>query len=941
MRSPQLVEFHALCEATAGRLLGDHNALHAFSVDNADQFWGALLTWSGLPRSGSDQPALLGEDVETARFFPHVSLNYAESLLRTLPDVPDEAPAVTAVHADRPDQHMTRAELRRAVVDTASALRSIGVQPGDRVSAVAPNGLDIIVGALAAAALGATVSTAVPDMGSPALLDRLAQTTPAVLLLDRGGMDAAGAASLVEGLPTVRAVCLLDDGPVPAGLPAAVHRLADLVGAVATDSTPVWEHFPFDHPLFVMFSSGTTGPPKAIVHGAGGTLLEHVKEHRLHGDLHSGDTLYFHTTTAWMMWNWQLSALAVGAHIVVNDAPVLGPDDLWSIVSRQQVTVFGTSPAYLQLCQDAGYRPAEHHDLHRVRTVLSTGAVLHAWQYEWLAEQLGPVPLQSISGGTDIIGCFLLGHPGRPVDPGRCQSISLGLDVAVLDSDGRPVLGEVGELVCRRPFPSRPVGFLRDPDGARFHAAYFAENLGVWTHGDRVELREDGSARVLGRSDGVMNVAGIRIGPAEVYTALREVPGIANAMAIEQRDPQRPGQTRMVLLVVPAPGVHLDEHLVREIRRTLRRRASAAHVPAVVVAVPEFPTTHSGKPSERAARDAVNGDHVANTAALRNPGSLAVIRSAVRVHNGAAGIPQGDPADMPPATTTDRSVTEVWADVLGLTECRPGDDFFDLGGDSRRLMTLVQRVSSLIGEPLSTVEFYRRPTLGTLLELTADTADPSDPLLRGGTTPPVFLISAVRRSPGAEHAVLDLSVDDAEAARYVLVPDLSDLDPTRPDDWLAEVAAHLARTVRNIQPTGPHHLTGWGRAGLLAIEIARHLRAGGEDPAPVLLVDAVAPPGNGLVELVRATRRWRARLTSPGRLGSVWDAFVDRYAPATRPTDRHADLQLERAWGRLAIRPFDGPVLVVGTTGGRDAVTTAEDWRTVAPRAAPRRSTGG
>src|SRR4051812_33817836 len=578
----QWAEFRAVCEQATGRSLADPADLHAFSVREAPLFWRTLLDWTGLPWSGSAETVLVGDEVETARFFPDVRLNYAEALLRPLPGVDDDRPALTAVHADRPAEHLSRAELRAAVSRTATALAAQGLGTGDRVAAVAPNSAGVVVAVLAAAALGATASTATPDLGSSALLGRLGQTKPVLLVLDRTGMDAATVGELVGGLTSLRAVLLLDDAPLPTGLPVPVHRLADLAAAADPDAPADWPRLPFAHPLFVMFSSGTTGPPKAIVHGAGGTLLEHVKEHRLHGDLRPSDTLYFHTTTAWMMWNWQLSALAVGAHVVVYDGPVLGPETLWQLVADHGVTVFGTSPAYLQLCQDAGHRPADAVDLSRVRAVLSTGAVLHDWQFDWVTREVGPVPVQSISGGTDIIGCFVLGHPELPVRPGRSQSISLGLDVAALDEDGRPVLGEVGELVCRNPFPSRPVGFLDDPDGERFRQAYFAENPGYWTHGDRIEIEPDGSARLHGRSDGVLNINGIRIGPSEIYTIVRALPGVADAMAVGARAPAPPGGTRLALLVVLRPGAVLDDELRLRIRSTLRREGSQAHVPDLV-----------------------------------------------------------------------------------------------------------------------------------------------------------------------------------------------------------------------------------------------------------------------------------------------------------------------------------------------------------------------
>ncbi|WP_181784806.1 AMP-binding protein, partial [Pseudonocardia pini] len=424
--------------------------------------------------------------------------------------------------------------------------------------------------------------------------------------------------AVLAGLPTVRTLVLLDALPLPATGAVPVVRLADLVAAAEGLPAAEWPRLPFDHPLFVLFSSGTTGPPKPIVHGAGGSLLEDVKEQQLHSDLGPGDVMYFHATPTWMVWNWMLPALAGGIHLVAYDGPIVGPQTLWTIVAEQGVTALGTSPAYLQLCQDSGYRPRAEFDLGHLRSILCTGSVLHEWQYDWVADAVGELPLQSVAGGTDIMGCFLVAHPDVPVRPGRSQARSLGMDVVAVDAEGRELVGEIGDLVCRKPFPSRPVGFLRDPDGTRFHEAYFVDHPGMWTHGDLVDFEPDGTSRLHGRTDGVLNVNGIRIGPSEIYRTLGGLPEIAEAMALEQRDPHR-----MVLLVRLAEGAVLDSTLDRTIRRVLREQNSAAHVPSLVVAVDDFPVTHNGKPSERAARDAVNGDRVGNESALRNPQCLA------------------------------------------------------------------------------------------------------------------------------------------------------------------------------------------------------------------------------------------------------------------------------------------------------------------------------
>ena len=382
---------------------------------------------------------------------------------------------------------------------------------------------------------------------------------------------------------------------------------------------------PFNHPLFVLFSSGTTGRPKGIVHGAGGTLLEHVKEHRLHTDLRAGDLLFYQTSLAWMMWNWQLSALASGAGILCYDGAVTSPDALWRIVASERVTVFGTSPAYLQLCEELHYSPAVSLDLTALRAVLSTGSILHDHQYDWVREHVGDLPLQSISGGTDIVGCFVLGNPNLPVERGTIQCRSLGLDVRARPATSTPDCDGIGELVCCNPFPSRPLGFVADPDGARFHDAYFAANPGMWTHGDLTEIDDLGRIRMHGRSDGVLNVNGVRIGPAEIYRVLSEIAEVHEAMAVQQ---DLPSGSRVVLFVVLRAPARLDAALVVRLRRELARRASPLHVPKVIVEVDELPRTHSGKLSERAARDAVNDVPVVNAGALANPWSLDGLRRA-------------------------------------------------------------------------------------------------------------------------------------------------------------------------------------------------------------------------------------------------------------------------------------------------------------------------
>jgi acetoacetyl-CoA synthetase len=467
-------------------------------------------------------------------------------------------------------------------------------------------------------------------VGTEAMLNRFRQLEPVVLLAHTDypyqGVRRSVADRVREvasALPSLRHLLLLAESEAPAGLAVPARRFEEVTGPPLA----AWPRLPFNHPLFILFSSGTTGVPKCIVHGVGGTLLEHAKEHRLHSDLGPADTLYFHTSTGWMMWNWLLTALASGTRIVLYDGSISFPEDdaVWRLISREKVTVFGTSPAYLQYCRDAGIVPRERVDLAALRAMQSTGSILFDSQYDWVRENVKPLPLQSISGGTDIIGCFVLGNPNLPVYRGESQCVSLGLDVRALAPPDAPA-SDTGELVCARPFPSRPIGLFGDPDGRRFHDAYFSQNPGVWTHGDYVQLTDRGTARILGRSDGVLNVRGIRIGPAEIYHVLQDFPEVAEAMAVEQAAPNEPGGARLVLLVVLRGGAQLDRPLTLRIKKELSRRASAAHVPGVIAQVKELPTTFSNKRSEKAARDVLNGRPATNAGALNNPDCLEEIR---------------------------------------------------------------------------------------------------------------------------------------------------------------------------------------------------------------------------------------------------------------------------------------------------------------------------
>jgi acetoacetyl-CoA synthetase len=725
----QMTAFMRHCEAVTGQTLPDYWTFDKFSVAEFRAFWREFLCWSSLSHDGDTDPVCVGESCEEARFFPALRLNYAENLLSGDPD----SPAVTACHHGGRPERLSRGELRGRVVRLAKSLDRLGVSPGDRVVAVARNNVEVVIAALAASAIGATFSSCSPDMGAFAMLARFAPLAPTVLLgniraepWDPGVPVSERLAEVAAGLPTLRAVVALDGGAVPDGLGLPVHRFADLTAGGAEPDF-AWRRHAFNHPLFIMFSSGTTGAPKCIVHGVGGTLLEHAKEHRLHCDLRDGDKLFFQTSCGWMMWNWQLSALASGAELVLYDGPIEGPETLWRLVAEEAVTVFGTSAAFLQFCEGAGFSPGRSFDLGALRGVLSTGSILYPRQYDWARDHVKALPLQSISGGTDIIGCFVLGNPNLPVYRGQAQCRSLGLDVRALPQAGA-VDASIGELVCANPFPSRPLGFYNDADGRRFHEAYFSQNPGVWTHGDLIEATPQGGWVLHGRTDGVINIRGIRVGPAEIYAALQDTDEIVEAMAVEQRAEGEPGGARLVLLVVLRKGTELGPALVKRIRAQLARRGSAALVPAVVADVAALPITYSGKRSEAAAREAVNLHPVRNRDALQNPDCLDAIAShpALRAPSRAA-LPRRLTSNLTSGDQLERGLQAICEEVLRVAPVGWSDNLLELGADSLTVLTLFLEFQRYLErDDLSLAALFAAPTIAQFSAFARGLAPESD-----------------------------------------------------------------------------------------------------------------------------------------------------------------------------------------------------------------------
>jgi acetoacetyl-CoA synthetase len=847
----QLSSFVAFCEARTGRNFASPQAFDAFSAESFRDFWRLFLEWADPLRSGELEPVCDDDRPEFATFFPNLRLSYAENLLEPRSPEQNRQVALVARAGNGTRREISRGELRERVRSVAAHLRALGIGAGDRVVAIAANNPEAVIGALAAAAIGATFSSAAPEMGAPAILSRFEQLSPKLLL---ASLDAESVAEVASSLPTLRALVALDELPVPEGVELPVHRLSELATKSPAKPLPTgWEHFPFNHPLFILFTSGTTGAPKCIVHGAGGTLLEHLKEHRLHGDLDPGDTLFFQTSAAWMMWNWQLSALACGARVVLYDGPLAEAGTLWRIVAEEEATVFGTSPPYLQLCEDSGYSPRREAPAPALRSVLSTGSVLRDWQYDWVAEEVGPVKLQSISGGTDIIGCFVLGHPELPVRRGMIQCRSLALDVAALATETTPSNSGIGELVCRNPFPSRPLGFLGDEDGSRFHDAYFAQNEGVWTHGDLIEFDSDGQARIHGRSDGVLNIQGVRIGPSEIYQALHAVSEVKEAMAVEER---RDEGARLVLLAVLEDGAELDRELRRRIRTTIARQATALHVPELVVAVDELPVTHSGKRSERAGRDAVEGREAANLRALANPGSLQQIRRGVA--EAEAALAGAGLEALPEGASTKDQVRAIWETALGLEEIGDEEDFFALGGTSLQAVHVFTLIRERLDVDLPLSALIEAPTVAALTESVEDPGRHFQPLVQmraaeGG--PPLYLVHSIWGDVlGMRQLAMAMKSD-------VPVYGLRARGPNPGEELrgsVEEMAASYVQIIRDFQPEGPYRLAGHSFGGLLAYEMARLLSEQGQEVDWLGIIDAELDPSAH-----PPVQRWRHRLALP------------------------------------------------------------------------------
>ena len=618
--------------------VADSKALYAWSIAQPREFWRSVWEFTGIIGERGDE-VLVGGDrmappdpVLGPRWFPGARLNYAENLLRRR----DDAEALVLWTEQGRARSLTFAQLSQDVASFAGYLRRAGVEQGDRVAAFVPNIPEVVVAMLATASIGAVWSSCSPDFGAQGVLDRFGQIEPKILVIADGyrysgkKIDViARTAAFLPSLPGVERVVVISNGAsgevAPIGALANAERWHEVLGA-NRDAAPGFARLPFDHPLYVMYSSGTTGLPKCMVHGAGGTLIQHLKELVLHTDLRADDRIFYFTTCGWMMWNWVVSSLAVGSTLVLYDgAPLIrGRQILWDLVARERVNVFGTSAKWLALTEKDDAHPATTHDLRALRTILSTGSPLAEHSYDFVHDEVKrDVQLSSISGGTDIISCFALGDPTLPVYRGELQTRGFGMRVDVWDNIGSPAVDEPGELVCTAPFPSMPVSFWNDPDGSKYRAAYFDMFPGVWRHGDWATLTTRGGLVIHGRSDATLNPGGVRIGTAEIYRQVDRLDGIMESIVIAQEFVDKRGaDVRIVLFVKLRDGLVLDDTLRDRIRTRIRTNTTPHHVPKKIIQVADIPRTVSGKITELAVSDVVHGRSVKNIEALANPAAL-------------------------------------------------------------------------------------------------------------------------------------------------------------------------------------------------------------------------------------------------------------------------------------------------------------------------------
>jgi len=614
----------------------DYSTLHAWSIDHPQEFWTSVWEFGEVRGDIGSTIVVDREKMPGAQWFPEARLNFAENLLRRR----DDSAALVFWGEDKVRGRASHAELYRAVAQTAAAMRDMGVTRGDRVAAYMPNVPATVVVMLAAASIGAVFSSASPDFGVQGVLDRFGQIEPKLLFACDGYwyngkvIDCLGkVAEIAARLPSLARVVVVPYVGADGEITAVKHgmSLADFLVPFVSEREIRFEQLPFNHPLYIMYSSGTTGVPKCIVHCAGGTLLQHIKEHQLQSDVRVDDRLFYFTTCGWMMWNWLVTALASGATLLLYDgSPFVGRGNiLFDYADAEGMTHFGTSAKFIDAIAKIELKPRQTHQLECLRAVFSTGSPLVAEGFDYVYANIKPdIQLASVSGGTDIISCFVIGNPNGPVYRGEIQCAGLGMAVDVFDDAGRPVRGEKGELVCTRSFPVMPIGFWSDADGAKYRAAYFERFDNIWCHGDYAERTAHDGFIIYGRSDATLNPGGVRIGTAEIYRQVEKLSEVVESLVIGQDwPPGNRGDVRVVLFVKLREALVLDETLITRIKQVIRDNTTPRHVPAKILQVSDIPRTKSGKIVELAVRNVVHGDAVKNVEALANPDALDYFRN--------------------------------------------------------------------------------------------------------------------------------------------------------------------------------------------------------------------------------------------------------------------------------------------------------------------------